>query len=176
MSRLTRLFAATTLALMLGGLAALAMPTGAAAGIADPTPIAPEGGAVLASGTVVLEWTDVAAPEGYQVAWSSADQPGEAELATTTASTLTVELSGGSYEWAVRALPDGDWSGPANFHVDLELPTLGLPADGSAAPVVDGRGRGDIPGGVWIAGALGFSAVLLGAVVIQSRRNREQQA
>lgn len=171
-----RLLTGTVLALVIAGLAALGVPTGAAAGGTVPTPTVPDEGAFLADTSIVLEWTAVAAPEGYQVSWTSTDTADESGLATATIPTMTVAVAGGSYEWRVRTLPDGEWSAPATFHVDLELPTLGLPENGSAAPVVAGRRGDDIPGAVWIAGALGFSVIFLGTVVIQSRRQREREA
>jgi hypothetical protein len=171
-----RLFAATALAAVLGALAALGWPAAAFAGSADPAPTLPEDGAFVDGASVVLEWTDVAAPEGYQVSWTATDVADEAGVATATLPTMTIAVAGGSYEWRVRVLPDGEWSAPATFHVDLELPTLGLPEDGSAAPLAGGRGADRIPGGLWVGGAVGFAAVFLVIVVVQSRRHREQDA
>jgi hypothetical protein len=175
-SRATRLHVGPALALTLGCLAALAVPAGALAGDAVPTPTVPEEGAVLTVTSVVLEWTDVGTPEGYQVAWASTERPDETGVATATVPTMTIAVDGGTYEWRVRALPEGEWSAPATFDVDLDLPTLVLPENGSATPAVAARARDDIPGTVWIVGALGFSAVFLGVVVVQARRQRERRA
>jgi hypothetical protein len=170
-----RLLSRIALALALAGLVALGAPTAAVAGDEVPRPVAPTAGAVLTSTSVVLEWTDVAA-DGYQVSWASTPGGDVTGLATATVTTMTVAVDAGSYEWRVRALPDGEWSAPATFLVDLDLPTLGLPEDGSATPVVAARGSDDVPGGVWIAGAVGFAVLFLGVVVVQARRQREREA
>jgi hypothetical protein len=130
---------------------------------------------VLESTSVALEWTDVAS-DGYEVSWAATSGGDVAGLATATATTMTISVDAGSYEWRVRALPDGEWSAPITFRVDLDLPTLGLPEGGSAQPVVARRGSDDIPSGVWIAGAVGFAVLFLGVVVVQARRQRERDA
>jgi hypothetical protein len=146
-------------ALALGGLVALGASTAAVAGDEVPRPVAPTAGAVLDSTSVVLEWTDVAA-DGYQIAWASTSGGDATGLATATVTTMTVAVDAGSYEWRVRALPDGEWSPPATFEVDLDLPTLPLPGHGFAPP------------GVWIAGAAGFAVIFLGVVAVQAYRQR----
>jgi hypothetical protein len=172
-----RLLAAIALAVALGTTGVLAVPSAALAAPGDvPVAIAPEEGAFVEPGTVVLEWTAVEAPAGYEVTWSAdGADPGTASTAQTS---VAIDIEGGSFSWQVRALPDGAWSTPASFHADIELPTLAVPEQQPAtAPVATGpQGLETIPGGVWIGGALGFSAVFLVVVVIQSRLRREQDA
>ena len=169
-----RLLAAIALAVTLGAGGALAVP-GVALAVASEAPVAvaPEEGTFLEPGTIVLEWTGVEAPQGYEVAWTADAGTGSA---STTGTSAAVTVDSGSFSWQVRALPDGDWSAPATFHVDLELPTLAVPEEPVAAPVVARQGFETIPGSVWIGGALGFSAVFLVVVVLQSRVRREQDA
>lgn len=165
----------------LGAAASLGSPSPVQAAAADtpdvPVAVAPEEGAFVETDPVVLAWTAVDAPGGYEVAWAT-DTGEDAGTATTTAATTTVALAGGSYTWRVRVLPDGDWSLPATFHLDLELTTLPLPAEPqpAAAPATPRPGLEGVPGGVWIIGALGFSVVFLVVVVVQSRVRREQDA
>ena len=174
-----RLLSAITLAVILGASGALTLPAAAlattAASVEVPIAIAPAEGTFLEPGTVVLEWTAVGAADGYEVTWAT-DAGDDAGTATTSGTSLGVEVDSGSFVWQVRALPDGTWSVPATFHADPELPTLALPEEPAAAPVVARPGLDAVPGGVWIGGALGFSAVFLLAVVLQSRVRREQDA
>jgi hypothetical protein len=172
-----RLLAAIALAASLGATGALAVPGVASASVVDaPVAVAPEEGGFLEPGAVVLEWTAVEAPHGYEVTWS-ADGGDNAGTAATAQTSVAIEVVGGSFSWQVRAVPDGAWSTPATFHTDLELPTLALPEEPAAAPAVAGReGLDGIPGGVWVVGALGFSVVFLAVVVVQSRIRREQDA
>lgn len=152
--------------------AASAAPVAAVDG---PEVVAPEEGAFVDPAAVVLEWTAVPAPGGYEVAWSS--ETGEGGVVTSDSTSTTIQVDGGTFTWQVRALPDGEWSAPATFHADLELPTLPLPEQPAvAAPATPRPGLDGIPGSVWIIGALGFSAVFLAAVVIQSRVQRERDA
>jgi hypothetical protein len=171
-----RLLAAIALAVALGAAGGLALPGAAlAAGPDAPVAIGPEEGAFVDTGSVVLEWTAVEAPEGYEVAWTA--DGGAAGSATATATSIGIEVDGGSFTWQVRALPGGAWSTPATFHVDVELPTLPMPEEPVvAAPATPRPGLEAVPGGVWIGGALGFSVVFLVVVVIQSRLRREQDA
>ena len=174
-----RLLAAIALAVALGAAGGLALPGAALAAEPDaPVAIGPEGGAFVETGSLVLEWTAVEAPEGYEVTW--AVDGGAAGTAATTATSIGIEVEGGSFTWQVRALPDGTWSSPATFHVDVELPTLPMPeepvAATSATPAASRPGFEAVPGGVWIGGALGFSVVFLVVVVIQSRLRRGQDA
>ncbi|WP_395640405.1 hypothetical protein [Pseudolysinimonas sp.] len=173
-----RLFSAIVLAVVVGvcgASIALALPATAHAAEPDaPAAVAPEEGAFLEPGTVVLEWTPVDAPNGYEVTWSVDGGDPATMIATSTATAIEVES--GSFSWQVRALPDGAWSAPATFHVDLELPTLPLPEHPAATPTVARPGGDAVPGGVWVIGALGFSVVFLAAVVIQTRIRREQDA
>lgn len=173
-----RLLAAIALAVALGATGALTGPGAAfAAGSDVPVAVAPAEGAFVEPGSVVLEWTAVDAPGGYEVTWSNDDGEGLGTASTDQVS-VAIDIDGGSFSWQVRALPDGAWSTPATFHADLELPTLAVPEQQPAAvPVAVGpHGFAAIPGGVWIGGALGFSAVFLVVVVIQSRLHREQDA
>lgn len=168
-----RLFSALVLAVALGVLGAPAAAL--AASPEAPVAVAPVEGSFVEPGPVVLEWTAVDAPEGYEVAWATG--AGEnAGTAATVETSATIQVESGSFTWQVRALPDGAWSAPATFHADLELPTLVLPEQPAAAPVTTRQGLDAIPGSVWIGGALGFSAVFLVVVVLQSRVHREQDA
>ena len=170
-----RLLSAIVLALTIGAAGVAVSPQAALAAAPDvPVAISPEEGAFVAPGPVVLSWTAVAAPAGYEVTWST--DAGAAGTASSPTTSTTIEADGGSFSWQVRALPDGAWSEPATFHADVELPTLAdqgqeQPAVAPATPL---PGLDAIPGSVWVAGALGFSAVFLAAVVIQSRVRREQ--
>lgn len=160
---------------VLGASFALALPaTAHAAGPDAPVAVAPEEGAFVEPGSIVLEWTPVDAPQGYEVTWSADGADAATVLSTST--TTAIEVESGSFSWQVRALPDGVWSAPATFHVDLELPTLPLPEQPAATPTVTRPGIESVPGGVWVIGALGFSVVFLAAVVLQSRVRREQDA
>lgn len=178
-----RLFAAIALAVVFGAAGGLAAPSIAEAAASDaPVAIAPDEGTSLAPGTIVLEWTAVAASDGYEVTWSTGADGGIGSLSTAEA-TAAIEVESGSVSWQVRALPDGEWSAPATFHVDPELPTLAVPEQPAeqpaavpAVPDIVPPGVGAIPGGVWILGALGFSVVFLAVVVIQSRVRRERDA
>lgn len=139
-----------------------------------PEVLAPEEGAFVDPAEVVLQWTAVPAPGGYEVTWSSESGEG---IVTSDSTSTTIQVDGGTFTWQVRALPDGEWSAPATFHADVELPTLPLPEQPAVAvPATPQQGFGAIPGSVWIIGALGFSAVFLAAVVIQSRVQRERDA
>ena len=171
-----RLLAAIALAVALGAAGGLALPGAALAAAPDaPVAIGPEDGAFVDTGSVVLEWTAVEAPAGYEVTWAADGRA--AGTAATTATSIGIEVEGGSFTWQVRALPDGTWSSPATFHLDVELPTLPMPEEPvPAAPATPRPGFEAVPGGVWIGGALGFSAVFLVVVVIQSRLRREQDA
>lgn len=167
-----RVIAATALAVV----AVLGFATPALAESPDvPVAVAPEEGAFLEPGTVVLEWTGVEATQGYEVSWET-DTGANAGTASTAEPSTAVEVATGSFVWRVRALPDGEWSVPATFHVDPQLPTLALPEEPAAVPATPAQGFESVPGGVWIAGALAFSAVFLVIVVIQSRLRREQDA
>lgn len=178
-----RLFAAIALALTLGAAAGIGLPGAAAAvsaaqlaGSDAPAAVAPEEGALVESGEVVLEWTPAEAPAGYGVIWRLAGDVLDAGSSTAFTTAATIHVDAGSYVWQVRVLPDGDWSPPATFRADLELPTLVLPeqADaGDAAPTATRHGIAAVPDSVWIVGALGFSAVFLAAVAVQSRVRRE---
>jgi hypothetical protein len=176
---LRRLFAATALAVALGAAGTLAVPLAALAASAEaPVAVAPEDGGFVEPGTVVLEWTAVDAPAGYEVSWS-ADGGQNAGTGATTQTSLAIQIEDGAFSWQVRALPDGEWSPAATFYVDLDLPTLALPeqAAPAAAPAAAGRGGIEaVPGVVWIGGALGFSAVFLAVVVVQARLRRAQDA
>ena len=171
-----RLLAAIALAVALGVAGGLALPGAALAAAPDaPVAIGPEDGAFVDTGSVVLEWTAVEAPEGYEVTWSA--EGGAPGTAATTATSIGIEIVGGSFTWQVRALPGGPWSLPATFHADVQLETLPMPEEPVAAAPATARPAFEaIPGGVWIGGALGFSAVFLVVVVIQSRLRREQDA
>lgn len=169
----------SALAVLLGALGGVTLPITALAASTDPTPVAPAEGAFLEASTVVLEWTAAEAPLGYEVSWRSTDDADETDVVEAVEPTTTIEVAGGSYSWQVRALPDGAWSAPSTFHVDLELPTLALPEEAAPAPAQPTAlpsALDRVPGGVWVLGALGFSAVFLAAVVVQSRRHREQDA
>jgi hypothetical protein len=169
----------SALAVLLGVGGGMALPMTAEAAGSDPTPVAPAEGAFVEDSTVVLEWTTSDAPLGYEVSWSSTDVADESGLVSTSEPTTTIEVDGGSYTWQVRALPEGAWSAPATFHVDVELPTLALPEDAGAVPAEAAArpsGIEQVPGSVWILGALAFAAVFLAVVVVQSRLHREQDA
>lgn len=170
-----RLLSAIALAVMLGVAGGLALPGAALAASPDaPVAVAPAEGSFVEPGAVVLEWTAVDAPQGYEVSWAA--EGGEnAGTAATAQTTVTIDVESGSFSWRVRALPDGEWSAPASFHADLDLPTLPLP-DQPAAPAAAPQGLEAIPGGVWIVGALAFSVVFLAVVVVQSRIGRERDA
>jgi hypothetical protein len=169
-----RLFTAIALAVTLGAAGGLAFPGGAIATTRDaPVAVAPEEGAFVEPGTVVLAWSPVDALAGYEVTWAT-DGGAEAGAITTTQTSIAIEVGAGSYSWQVRALPDGDWSAPATFFADVELPTLPLPEQPAVAPARPGLDA--VPGSVWIGGALGFSVVFLVIVVVQSRIHRERDA
>ena len=178
-----RLVAATVLALALSaGAAGVAPGAARAASTETPAPVvvAPVEGSHLEPGAVELAWAPVDGAAGYEVRWT-ADLGGDPveglePVPGGTSLSLAAE-EGASYTWQVRALPDGAWSSPGTFYVDLQLPTLGLPEQPAATGGTTGRGGPDgVPGEVWIAIALGFSAVLLVAVFVQSRTRREQDA
>lgn len=172
----------SALTVLLGAVGGLTLPITALAATPDPTPVAPAEGAFLEASTVELEWTDAGSPLGYEVSWRSTDDTGDADesgVVEAAGPTTTIEVAGGSYSWQVRALPDGAWSAPSTFHVDLELPTLALPEEAGpvpAQPAALPSAIDRVPGGVWVVGALGFSAAFLAVVVVQSRRHREQDA
>lgn len=180
--------AATVLALALGfgALAVAGLATELPAEAATPTPelVEPAEGAIVSPGSVTLRWSDVAAPEGFEVRWAAGGvvdgggviTGGESAIAAATSLTILAE-DAASYAWQVRVLPNGAWSEFRTFDVDLELPTLAQPD--AAAGSVDGRGvaaPAGIPGVVWISGAVGFSVALLVIVVVQARLQRARDA
>lgn len=180
----SRRLAATVLALSLGfgALAVVALATELPAEAATPTPelIEPAPGATVTPGAVTLRWSDVPAPQGFEVRWAAGAvvdaggviTEGESAIAAATSLTIVAE-DAASYAWQVRVLPDGAWSEFREFAVDIELPTLAQPD--SAAGSVDGRGvaaPAGIPGAVWVSGAVGFSVALLVIVVVQARLQR----
>lgn len=184
----SRRHAATVLALALGfgALAVAAVATELPAEAATPTPelIEPADGATVSPGAVTLRWSDVPAPEGFEVRWAPGgvvDAGGvitEGESAISAATSLTIVAEdAASYAWQVRVLPEGAWSEFRVFAVDFELPTLAQPD--AAASSADGRGvatPGGIPGIVWVSGAVGFSVALLVIVVVQARMQRARDA
>lgn len=171
-----RLFAAIVLALACGAATNFVAPEPAHAVAPDaPVVVAPAQDAFVDAGPVTLGWTDVGAAQGYEISWTSED--GATGTAATTETTVEVQLDGGTYVWQVRALPGGEWSQPATFHADLQLETLALPEQPATPSSATPRtGVDAVPGGVWVLGALGFSAVFLVIVVTQSRLHREQDA
>ncbi len=172
-----RLLPVIALAIALGAAGGIAVPNAASAsGPSDvPVAVAPEEATVLGPGPVVLEWTAVDAPQGYEVSWAT-DAGDDAGTATVSGTSVPIEVASGSYVWQVRVLPDGAWSLPATFFADLQLQTLPLPDEPVVAAASARSGSEALPGGVWIGGALGFSIVFLAAVAIQSRLRREQDA
>src|SRR5690606_6551854 len=90
-------------------------------------------------------------------------------------------LTAATYHWQVRAMPDGEWSAIATFHLDIQLDTLG-PGSGAApeapeAPVVEQSADRPAPragagvdvgaaltGFAWVAGASSFAGLLLAVV------------
>jgi hypothetical protein len=174
-----RLLAVIALAITLGAAGSLAVSGSAPASASEspdaPVAVAPEEGAFLDPGSIVLEWTAVDAPAGYEVSWAN-DEGGDAGTASVTGTSVPIEVEGGSYAWRVRVLPDGAWSMPRTFHADVQLETLPLPAEPAPAAAAARPDPASVPGGVWIGGALGFAVVFLVVVVIQSRLRREQDA
>lgn len=171
--------------------ALLVAPASAQAAPTSVTPIAPiEGETVV--GEPLLEWT----PDdgtGYEVRWNtdgSVDADGALDPSAAggrafpgTPSHQLAGLVAPTYFWQARALPDGDWSPVAMFHLDIQLETLDVPpapVDPEPAPeptadaVAPALGS-TVSGFVWIASASTFAGLLLAVVGREWLRLRRQE-
>lgn len=162
---------------------------------AQAEPIAPAEGELVA-GDPVLQWTE-SDGSGYELRWNAAgdlDDEGALDPAVDGGRTFPggeshrlTGLTAATYHWQVRALPDGDWSGIATFHLDIQLDTLGPGAvtdepvtEPTVAPSAPEAGAGldlstAVHGFVWIAAGSSFAGLILAVVGREWLRLRRQQ-
>lgn len=185
-------------------LPAAALPAAALA--AEPASTAPVATVSPADGELVgtdplLRWT-ASGDSGYELRWN-------ADGALDASGALDPSVGGGrvfpggpshqltgltavTYHWQVRAMPEGEWSAIATFHLDIQLDTLG-PGSGSGpdaadAPLVEQPAEEQPPragagvdlgatltGFAWIAGASSFAGLLLAVVGREWLRLRRQE-
>ncbi|MGV3712714.1 hypothetical protein, partial [Pseudolysinimonas sp.] len=95
-----------------------------------------------------------------------------------------------TYYWQVRALPDGAWTPPAVFQVDIQLDTLapsvdapGAPGALPTAPIADTAAEAApstlgtaVSGFVWIAAASSFAGLILAVVGREWLRLRRRES
>lgn len=194
--------AAAALAVLAGAGLALAAPAPAAsaapASASTIAPLTPAEGATVA-GPAELTWTEVLGT-GYEVRWNedgAVDADGVLSTAhggrsfPGTASHLLADLTSPTYHWQVRALPAGDWSSIATFHVDVQLDTLDLPAVDEPAPTGDAPADpapvaqpesapavlgGPLHGLVWVAGASTLAGLVVAVVGRERLRVRRRES
>lgn len=128
--------------------------------------VAPEDGAVVAGPDALLEWTTPGAARRFEVRWTAPS--GKVETATTSGTSLALdELAPASYRWQVRSLPEGAWSAPSTFTVDIQLETLpgGTEPEPAPDPVPEATSPLDrVNGVVWVVSASAFALLLLAVV------------
>ncbi len=181
--------------------ALVALPaTASAAPFAPATPqpvatVSPAEGE-LVDADPVLTWTE-SDGAGYELRWNVAGELASDGGLDTAAdggrafpggeSHRLTDLTAATYHWQVRALPDGDWSRVATFHLDIQLDTLG-PDTATDVPATDDPTGGPVPeagagldlstavnGFVWIAAGSTFAGLLLAVVGREWLRLRRQE-
>lgn len=192
------------LALLFATGIALVVAPGAQAATTAPAPVeivAPSEGETVV-GDPVLRWTE-SDGAGYEVRWNTdgalgddgaldAGETGGRAFPGSNSHPLT-GLVAPTYYWQVRALPDGAWTPPAVFQVDIQLDTLappvgdpdapGAPGAPPTAPNADTAAEAApstlgtaVSGFVWIAAASSFAGLILAVVGREWLRLRRRES
>ena len=180
---LTVALAAAAVVVLAPAAPAAAVPPAAATTAGAIAPLTP-GEGELVVGDPELSWTEVLGT-GYEVRWNTdgtrgvdggLDAAAGGRAFPASASYLLADAVSPTYHWQVRALPAGDWSHVATFHVDIQLPTLDLPPVDEtgtrgepSAPAETPESEPPLLGGpfhglVWVAAGSTFAGLLLAIV------------